>query len=592
MALVLLGLLGLFGVVLARLVKLHVIEPGAEGYQPPRKYVRSDTLLGLRGRILDRNGAVLAESVSGRDIYIDRREPNYLKLDDGQKAALYQTLAKLLNVPQEKLAATFADPARRRSIRLCTITDDATIRELERRGALRPTAAERIFGVDYHSVVSIRSRPNGARLGHTLGYINGDGQGLYGIEQQFNSYLEGSTGAVVRMVDSRRREIRDRRIDEVPAQHGDDVVLTIDNNIQYLVETALANALETFQAESGIILVQRVKTGEILGMATLPGIDPQHFGDYPKSQWNNPAVSYTYEPGSVMKVVTVALALQYGVITEQTAFDVGQRGVWEYGGKLLHDHAYGVLHAKEILAQSSNIGTAMIGLKLAEPHPELGTPKSGELLCRGFYAMGFRQPTGIDLEGEQRGILHDYRSKHWNKLSPTRIPIGQSIAVTPVQLCNAYATIANGGKRMRPMLVKEIRDHEGEVKETREPEILGRPLSQKTCDAMLRMMQAVTDRSQGGTAAKAALPSYTVAGKTGTGQIPVNGKYNHSDYNASFVGIYPATAPELVILVTITKPKGAYRMGGSVAAPTFAAVAEEIGHYLGIPADKEVKETR
>jgi cell division protein FtsI/penicillin-binding protein 2 len=160
--------------------------------------------------------------------------------------------------------------------------------------------------------------------------------------------------------------------------------------------------------------------------------------------------------------------------------------------------------------------------------------------------------------------------------------------VTAIQLINAYATIGNGGYLMQPTILKEIRSHEGEILHTNKPNVLGRPLSEKVCNQMLDMLQSVTQKKPGdnGTGWRANLPSYTVAGKTGTGQIPINGRYNHSDYNVSFIGVYPATHPELAILVTIEKPRGTVRSGGGVAAPTFANVAEEIGRYLGIPADK------
>ena len=583
----------LFCGVAAKLVKLHLIDPSAPGYRPPTNYVSTYRLLGLRGRILDRNGVALAESLSGRVVYVDQNDPKLKALSEERRAELPLELAKLLGVSQEKMLDAFNGyhtyrGRRVTSRKVCEISDDAVIRELARRSSLSTPKSERIAGVDFSQPLAVRSHPNGARLGHTLGYINNDGVGVYGVEQRFDSHLSGKDGTIVTMVDARRREIRDRRLEENPPVHGDDVTLTIDNNIQYIIESALSKALERFQADSGIILVQRVRTGEILGMATLPGFDPQEYGSFPQEQWKNIAVSRNYEPGSVMKAVTVAMALEYGIITERTPFDVGQKGYWVYAGKPLRDHAYGIVHAKEILARSSNIGTAMIGLRMAEPCPRLGATKPNELLWRAFRAMGFGQTTGIELVGEEAGILRHF--SQWDKLSPTRMPIGQGISVTAVQLCNAYATIANGGVRMRPTILKEIRAHDGTLVRDNPPEVLGRPLSPEVCRKMLLMLQAVTDRSQGGTAGKAALRSYTVAGKTGTGQIPVNGSYNHSDYNASFVGIYPASAPELVILVTIERPKGPYRMGGSVAAPTFADVAEEIGHYLGIPADKFPKE--
>lgn len=582
MTLILMGVIVIFLRVLWELINLHVFIPQSPDYRE-RKYDNTYELLGLRGRILDRNGVVLAESVSGREVAIDAKDPALEKVN---RETMPIELAELLGVSQEKLIEAF--DSGRRYTKICTITDDALIHELQRRkDPLNKT--DRIAGVSVATVRSVRAYPNGARLCHVLGFVNHDGEGVYGIEQRFNKELSGTNGMVHAVYDGRRREIRSRRIEEVQPTHGNDIYLTIDNNIQYIVETALSNALTQFQAESGTIIVQHVKTGEILGMATLPSFKPQEFNKHQQDEWKNIAISRCYEPGSVMKAITVAMALQMGVINPHTVFDVGTSGIWYYAGKPLRDKVYGKITPRELLMKSSNIGTAQIGLLMAQPHPEKGMPLPNELLWRSFNAMGLGKKTGIELVGEETGIFWHYKNKPmWNKLSPTRIPLGQSISVTAIQLVNAYATIGNGGYLMQPTILKEIRSHEGEIIHTNTPNVLGRPLSQKVCNQMLDMLQSVTQKKPGdnGTGWRANLPSYTVAGKTGTGQIPINGRYNHSDYNVSFIGVYPASRPELAILVTIEKPRGTVRSGGGVSAPTFANVAEEIGRYLGIPADK------
>ena len=580
----------IFGCVAYRLIALHLIEPPGEE-APGNNYFREQRPLGLRGRILDRNGVVLAESISGRRIYIDQRDPK-LQLPSVNRATLPLDLARLLRVDEERLLDAFngyhtSGGRRTYTTFVCEVSDDAILRELAARSS--PSAkTNRIAGVNFSETLSVRSHPNGARLAHVLGFVNRQGDGVYGVEQVFDRALAGTNGLIRMVVDARRRELRERRIEDTPAVHGHDVYLTIDNNVQYIIERALGEAIQRFRADSGIILVQDVRTGEMLGMATLPSFDPQDYGRVDPALWKNIAISRNYEPGSAMKAITVAMALQDGIIDERTTFDVGRAGVWYYAGRPLRDHAYGIVTPREILAKSSNIGTAMIGLRMAEPRPADGMPHQYEPLWRAFRAMGFGERTGIELAGEEAGILHHY--SRWSKLSPTRMTLGQGIAVTAVQLCNAYATIANGGLRMRPTILREIRSHAGEPIRANAPEVLGRPLSPRVCASMLDMLQAVTDPAAGGTARRAALRSYTVAGKTGTGQIPVNGRYNNTDYNATFVGIFPATAPRLAILVTIERPRGTYHTGGNVAAPTFAAVAEEIGHYLGIPADKHTKE--
>ena len=574
-AVFLMGLL--FAADLARLYTLHL----GKAEIPQNNYLQERDLLGLRGRILDRNGRVLAESLSGRIVYIDREDPK-LESPDIDRGALPLDLAALLNVPEERVYDAFYNTEGRRTTRICEISDNETIQALIRRSS--PSTKEgRIAGVNFAEKRSVRSHPNGARLAHLIGFINAEGVGVQGVEQRFDEELRGKDGRIVTEVDARRREIPNRRIEEVPAVHGNDVILTIDNNIQYIIEPALAEALKTYQADSGTIIVQDVHTGEILGMATQPSFDPQDYNHMPQEQWKNIAVARNYEPGSVMKAITVAMAMQFGIITEDSTFDIGTSRVWYYGGHRLRDHAAGILRPADILAKSSNIGTAMIGLKMAEPSPDFGMEEYARLWY-AFRAIGLGQKTGIELPGEEAGILPHY--KNWSKLSPTRMTLGQGIAVTPVQLCNAFATIANGGKLMRPTILREIRTHEGELVRTNTQEIIGRPLTPEVSAKVLDMLRGVTDRSKGGTGWRAALHDYTVAGKTGTGQIPINGRYNDTDYNATFVGIFPSTAPRLAILVTLERPKGPRHSGGNVAAPIFAQIAEPIGHYMNIPADK------
>ena len=593
MAVIVGGMVLFFALIFARLVKLHLLDPRSPGYKPP-DYETSFTLPGLRGRILDRNGSVLAETIAGRDIYVDQKDVKLKLLPPERVAELPLELSRLLGVSQEVMIDAFTgehviNGLRRSSIKVCEVADEAILNELRERSARTVAPSNRIAGINFRDLRPIRSHPNGARLSHVIGFIDRDNNGVYGIEQRFDKELRGQDGEVVSVRDNRAREIRTRRISETKAEHGHDVVLTIDNNIQYIVEKALSKGIENFQARSGIAIVQRVKTGEILAMATLPCFDPAEYRAFSKDEWQNIAIARSYEPGSVMKPFTIAMALNYGLITERTPFDVGTKRIWHYAGKPLRDHATGILHAREIIVQSSNIGTAMVGLRMAEPQPKLGITHEYEFLWRALRAMGFGEATGVELVGEQAGILPPYRK--WSKLSPTRIPLGQGIAVTAIQLINAYATLANGGTRMRPTIFKELRTHEGELVRENKPEVLGQPLSPEVCAKVIEMMRGVTDPKQHGTARRARLRSYTVAGKTGTAQIPVNGHYNRSDYNASFVGIFPASNPELVMLVTIERPQGGNREGGFVAAPVFAAAAEEIGHYLGLPADKPLPES-
>lgn len=600
MLIVVLGVLAFFALVFSRLIVLHLIEPADEGYKQ-RDYSATYELLGLRGRILDRNDQVLVESVPGRVVYIDRKDPK-LKRKDVNLETLPSEISRLLNIPEERVSEAFFGERTYRgrpltTIRLGEISDNHAIEELNRRTAFRVPAGERIAGVNYGEQISVRAHPNGARLSHVVGFINAQGQGVYGIEQRFDRELKGHNGRIEAVVDARRREIRDLRQEEIPAEHGNDIVLTIDNGVQYIIEKSLSEAIERYRASSGMILVQRVKTGEVLGMATLPSFPPEKYGLFPAELWKNIAISRNYEPGSVMKPLIVAMAMEFGVINERTKIEV--KVPWFYGGRRLSDHIdSGYYDARVILAKSSNVGTAKIGLEMAKENTRLGF-KEYQRLYLAFRALGFGELTGIDLVGEEMGIVPHF--SRWSKLSPTRLPIGQGIAVTGIQLCTAYSALANGGYLMRPMIVKEIRAskdvnnrNDYHVVKRFEPEVRGRPFSEETAKKVIDMMTSVVEKDAripgwyGGTGWRARLPSYRVAGKTGTAQIPVNGSYSSSEYNASFVGIYPASNPEVTILVTIERPQSKEHAGGDVAAPIFASIAEEIGHYLQLPADKKL----
>ncbi len=585
MAVIIAGVLMLNTVVLAKLIKLHIYE------YAPRDYTMEFSLLGLRGRILDRNGNVLATSLPGREIYVDRNDPKFKALSEARQKALPYELAEKLGVSEEVMLDAFYGE-RKGSVKVCEVSNDEVIRYLEEHASASVPDEKRIAGVNFYNKISVRAHPNGASLSHVIGYTNKEGVGVYGIEQRFDANLKGTPGHVETVGDARRREIRDRRKEEIAPIHGADIYLTIDANIQNIIEKALSEGIQTNGASSGTIIVQDVQNGEILGMASLPSFNPEEYGSVAPELWKNAAISRNYEPGSVMKVLTVATALQNDVITERSRFDVGTSKIWYYAGRPLRDHATGILTPEQILERSSNIGTAQIGLRFSETreHPLDGSPmEKNELLWCSFRSMGLGSHTGIELVGEETGIVPHYSK--WSKLSPTRITLGQGIAVTPIQLCNAYATIGNMGVRHKPTIIREIRKHGSEevIRKTT-PVVLGRPLRAEVCRKVLKMMTAVTEGAKG-TGRRARVPSYHVAGKTGTGQIPTNGSYNNSDYNVTFVGIYPATAPRLAILVTFEKPRDPrYMGGGTAAAPVFAAVAEDIGRYLSIPPDKPLEE--
>jgi cell division protein FtsI/penicillin-binding protein 2 len=259
-------------------------------------------------------------------------------------------------------------------------------------------------------------------MSSVLGFVNKEGTGGGGIEQHFESYLKGIPGRIESEKDGLQNEIAERRTEYVPPRNGASVYLTLDNNIQYKVEEEVRQVAQEFNATAAWALVEKVETGEILAMVSWPDFDPNHYGDSSSMEWRNLPICVNYEPGSTMKAFTIGAALNEGVVTPATRIDVGQ-GSWFYGGRILRDHAEGVIDVPTIIKKSSNIGAAKIALML-------GNQRESAY----FHAFGFGDRLGIDLPGEESGILHSLRN--WNMLTPTRIAIGQGISVTGLQLLN------------------------------------------------------------------------------------------------------------------------------------------------------------
>ena len=340
------------------------------------------------------------------------------------------------------------------------------------------------------------------------------------------------------------------------------------SDIQYIVEKELMDVCEQFHATAAWAIVQRVKTGAILALACLPDFDPNQYGRESSDVWRNAAIGEVYEPGSTMKAMVVAAALNEKIITPESTIDVGA-GTMFYGGRILRDHVQGVIDISTLIQKSSNIGAAKLGLMLNN--------RRLEAYFRGF---GFGSKSGIDLPGEEQGIFMPHRQ--WSKLTPTRIPIGQGISVTALQMLGAYCAIANNGQLMWPHVVEKIESQDGEILYQAEPKVIARPIRPEVAETVRKMLVRVTET--GGTAKGAAVAHYTVAGKTGTAQIPIRGGYSNTDYWASFVGFCPAESSEFGVIVVVERPKPKYH-GGYVAAPVFAKITEAVANYLEIPSN-------
>lgn len=428
-----------------------------------------------------------------------------------------------------------------------------------------------IEGVGFREEVR-RVYPQGTLMSHMLGFVNIDNRGLEGLELQADSAMRGQAGWMASHRDRKGREIMTLRSREVQPIDGYDLGLTADTVIQHIAESELENGCRKFNAIGGSIIVMNPQTGAVLAMSSWPTYDPNSPSDYPPEARRNRCITDVFEPGSTFKIVTVGCALDRGAVSIDDSFFC-ENGAFRVGRHTLHDvHKYGTLTTAEIIKKSSNIGAVKVAMKLGERY-----------LHAGIRRFGFGAPTGIGLPGEVSGIFHPLAQ--WSGLSIAAVPMGQEIGVTPIQMASATAAIANGGLAMKPYIVETIRDSSGRVVKTFAPEVRARVMNEAAASALVKAMEAVPTRE--GTAPKAALEEYTVAGKTGTSQkVEPDGHYSHSRFTSSFVGFAPSKNPAVLILVVLDEPKPIY-YGGSVSGPIFKEVAGRVLKYLGVPPDRE-----
>ncbi len=426
-----------------------------------------------------------------------------------------------------------------------------------------------------------RFYPNRSLAAHVLGYVgenetlNGSKTetaiaGKDGVEASLNSVLTGVRGWRQTETDSLQREVVLFREQDVAPRSGLSAVLTIDAGIQHIVEDELAGAMEKHNPASICSVVVRPKTGEILALAVLPTFDPNGPGDSGPDERRNRVICDVAEPGSTFKIVVVSAALNERLLDLETEIDC-ENGHFFFGGKLLRDeHPAGLISVERIIAKSSNIGAAKIGLQLGK-----------DRLYEYIRSFGFGQRTGIPLPGEVNGIVHP--PARWSGVSITRVPMGQGIACTPMQMVMAMSALANNGVLMRPMLVDSFVDEQGHQTAKFQPQAVRNAITSETCAKMVRALKTVV--STNGTGTKAKLAYYTAAGKTGTAQKIVDGQYVRNRHYSSFIGFFPADNPELCISVVLDDPRKGY-YGGETAAPVFQRIAERAANYLAIPPER------
>lgn len=549
-------LLGAWGVLAVRLGYLHL---GANETLQDRvrrmRTVTEDILVG-RGRILDRNGLLLALDLPVKNVVVDP----LVVLSNRQAQAVSAQLARVLDLPVAQVRDRVNRPGRRYEP-VARLVREEVAAKVERLG---------LPGVFFESLTT-RYYPQGESGCHVLGYSNKEGVGSAGIEQRWDPYLKGRPGLRQSERDGNRREIYTRRSLEIAPQEGADIHLTLDQNVQYFTEKALDFAMTNFNPLAAWAIVEDVRTGAILAMASRPAYSPNEYNSTEADVRLNRTVGVNYEPGSVFKVGVVAAALNEGLIATNDLFDC-ENGMWYYAGRPLRDfHPYGTLDVTGILRKSSNIGAAKIAVMLGEAR-----------LHRYLTAFGLGKPTGIEVPGEEVGLLHPLAK--WSKLSITRVAMGHEVAVTALQMLNVLCCIGNDGFLMKPHLVRKVVDKNGVVLQETKPAALARPITERTAMLMRTMLLEVT--REGGTGTRAAVKGYPVAGKTGTAEKIVNGRYVKNENVSSFMGLLPAARPEIGIIVVLDNPQP-LRTGGVTAGPVFARIAEPVARYLDIlPAEE------
>jgi len=410
---------------------------------------------------------------------------------------------------------------------------------------------------------SKRCYPNGYLASQSIGFAGLDNNGQEGLELYYDEYLKGFPGWALLLRDARSKKINlyEKMLNP---KEGDNLVLTIDEVIQYIAERELDKAYSDSHAQGANIIVMNPYTGEILAQASRPTFDLNLRSKIDREQIRNRSICDMFEPGSVFKIVTASAALEENKIKEQDRFFC-ENGEYKIAKHVLHDHtSHGWLTFQEVIEQSSNIGTCKAAQILGQ-----------ETIYRYVKSFGFGARTGVDLPGEIPGQVKDFR--FWSKTSIAAVPMGQEVGVTALQLACAISVIANGGNLMKPYIVREIRNSAGEPVKVFSPAFVRNVLTEENAARVKKILIGVVEN---GTGKMAKIPNFTAAGKTGTAQkIEPNGAYSHSKFTASFIGFAPAEDPQIAIVVTVDEPKGAY-FGGVVCAPVFKNVAANVLGYL------------
>ncbi len=538
-------------VIVSRLYDLQVIQYVPLLKRADRQQQRTVEIAPKRGTIYDRNMHPLAMSLAVDSVYAVPSEIT----DPGMVAEL---LSPILGLDPKDLEGRFKTYRTFCWVkRKITSDQTARVRALDLKGIYFQKETKRFY-------------PDGDLAAQVLGYVGMDDNGLGGVEYELNKQIKGQPGKVLLNTDARRQSFR---ATEWQGQPGENVVLTLDEDIQYIAEKTLAATVEKFHAAGGTVIVQNPNNGEILAMANQPTFDPNHYEKSPAIDRMNRAIGWIYEPGSTFKSVTVSSALNDGLARPTELIDC-QMGSIRLGGRIIHDvrdilpyERKGPLTLAQVLMYSSDVGAVKVALSLGE-----------DRFYHHIREFGFGSKTGISLPGEEEGLLMPPRA--WSGVSIGEFAIGQGVGVTPLQMVDLYSSIANGGVLIKPRIVKEV--FRGQDRDVTPASLGRRVVSDEAAAEMREMLAGVVEH---GTGVPAQLNGYSAGGKTGTAQkVDATGHYSHSKYVASFIGIAPIEKPAITVLVVIDTPVGAI-YGTQVAAPAFKSIAEQTLRYLNVPQD-------
>lgn len=537
----LIGMMFVLSIFAGRLVQLQGLDSKVYRAHAVEQRVQPETLPARRGPITDVNGEHLAITAEAREISADP-----VLIPAGERGTIAATLAKELGLPREQIAAKLAKTDSRYQL---------IARDVD------PVVADRVLDHEFAGIVAKpryrRLYPGDDLAGSLIGFVGDDGEGLTGLERAFEKVLAGRDGSQSIEVGGGGQRIpmtRDTRRDPVP---GREVRLTIDRDIQWAAQKAIAEQVKATGARSGSVIVMDVRTGHILAMANAPELNLNAWKSTPKENWINRAAAEVFEPGSTGKVITAAAALEAGVVRPDTVFTV--RDSVQCADQVLkdaHPHPPERLTFAGVVATSSNVGTIMAARRVGD---------------RGLYdmmrAFGFGARPGSGLAAEEAGLLPDW--KNWWGSQRCTIAYGQGVAVTALQMAAVYQTIANGGVRVTPQIVAGVADERGVIVPS-PPGKRTRVVSERTAKEITLMLEAAV--SEDGTGSQAAIPGYRVAGKTGTAMRYDQSCQGYCGYTATFVGFTPADAPRLVALAVLQDPRKGRHYGGQIAAPVFKDV--------------------